>query len=62
MEIVNTLNTQIRKILDKPETQARLVDLGVEPGSTSVAQFESYVAAERKKYQRFLTELEIKAE
>ena len=62
MEIVNTLNTQIRKILDKPETQARLVDLGVEPGSMSVAQFESYVAAERKKYQGFLTELEIKAE
>lgn len=59
-EIVATLHTRIRQVMDSPEIQARLLDLGVEPASMSAAQFESFVASECRKYQDFLTELAIK--
>jgi tripartite-type tricarboxylate transporter receptor subunit TctC len=61
-EIVTTLHTRIAQVLETPEVQARLLDLGVEPASMSSAQFESFVAAERKKYREFLTELAIQSE
>ena len=61
-DIVTLLNTRLRQILDTPEMQTRLVDTGVEPGSMSVAQFEQFVASERAKYGRFISELAIQAE
>ncbi len=59
---MTTLHTRIRKVMDTPEIQARLLDLGVEPASMSATQFESFVASERRKYQDFLTELAIKSD
>jgi len=56
------LNGKLRQIIDSPDVSARLVGVGVEPGSMSVAQFEQFVAAERKKYGDFLTELAIRIE
>ena len=61
-DIVVLLNGKLRQIIDSPEVSARLVGVGVEPGSMSVAQFEQFVTAERKKYGDFLTELEIRTE
>ena len=61
-EIVATLHAKIRAIVDSPEVQARLVEVGVEPASMSAAQFEAFVASERKKYGEFLAELAIKGE
>jgi tripartite-type tricarboxylate transporter receptor subunit TctC len=61
-DIVATLHAKIRAIIDSPEVQARLVQVGVEPASMSAAQFEAFVAAERKKYSEFLAELAIKGE
>lgn len=61
-DIVTTLHTRIRQVLEAPEIQARLLELGVEPASMSVSQFESFVASERRKYQEFLTELAIKSD
>ena len=61
-EIVALLNTRLRQILDTPEMHQRLIDTGVEPGSMSVPQFEQFVANERTKYGRFISELAIQAE
>jgi len=61
-DIGQLLHTKLRQILDSPEVQARLLDVGVEPGSMTAPQFEQFVTAERKKYGDFLTELSIQAE
>jgi tripartite-type tricarboxylate transporter receptor subunit TctC len=61
-DIVATLHGTIRQIIDSPDVQARLVDVGVEPSSMSAARFEQFVASERRKYNEFLTELGIKGE
>lgn len=61
-DIVALLNGKLRQIIDSPEVSARLVGVGVEPGSMTAAQFEQFVSAERKKYGDFLTELEIRTE
>jgi hypothetical protein len=61
-DIVALLNGKLRRIIDSPEVHARLLGVGVEPGSMTVAQFEQFVTAERKKYGDFLTELAIKGE
>ena len=61
-EIVTTLHNRIYQLMETPEVKTRLLELGVEPASMSAAQFESFVAAERKKYQDFLTEFAIKSD
>jgi tripartite-type tricarboxylate transporter receptor subunit TctC len=61
-DVVALLHTRLRQILDTPEMQQRLVDTGVEPASMSAAQFEQFVANERTKYGRFISELAIQAE
>jgi tripartite-type tricarboxylate transporter receptor subunit TctC len=61
-DIVALLNAKLRQIIDSPETHARLIDVGVEPGSMTAAQFEQFVTAERKKYGDFLSELAIQVE
>jgi tripartite-type tricarboxylate transporter receptor subunit TctC len=61
-DIVELLHGKLRRIIDSPDVQARLVGVGVEPGSMTAAQFQQFVAAERKKYGDFLTELAIQSE
>jgi len=61
-DIVDFLHARLRRILDSPEVQVRLAGVGVEPGSMSAAQFEAFVANERRKYGAFLSELAIQAE
>ena len=61
-DIVGLLHAKLRKIIDAPDVRTRLVDVGVEPGSMSAAQFEQFVTAERKKYGDFLSELAIHIE
>jgi tripartite-type tricarboxylate transporter receptor subunit TctC len=61
-DTVATLNAQVRKILDAPEVQARLVDLGVEPESMTASQFAGFVATERKKYADLISELAIQSD
>jgi tripartite-type tricarboxylate transporter receptor subunit TctC len=61
-DVVALLHARLRQILDSPEVQARLVEVGVEPASMTAAQFEEFVANERRKYGGFLSELGIQAE
>lgn len=61
-DVVALLHQKIQQILDSPEVKARLVQVGVEPASMTAAQFDEFVASERRKYGGFLQELAIKAE
>jgi tripartite-type tricarboxylate transporter receptor subunit TctC len=61
-DVVATLHAKLRTILDSPEVRTRLVEVGVEPASMSAAEFDAFVASERRKYGEFLAELGIKAE
>jgi len=61
-DIVTLLNTKLRQILDSPDVQARLADVGVDHGSMSAAQFEQFVVNERRKYGAFISELNIQNE
>lgn len=61
-DVVAVLHGKLRRILDSPAVRDRLIEVGVEPGSMTAAQFEQFVTAERKKYGDFLTELAIHAE
>ena len=61
-DVVALLHAKLRQIIDSPDVQARLLDVGVDPGHMTAAQFEQFVIAERKKYGDFLTELSIKIE
>jgi tripartite-type tricarboxylate transporter receptor subunit TctC len=61
-DVVTLLNARLRQILDSPEVRARLQDVGVDHGSMTTAQFEQFVAAERKKYGAFISELAIQME
>jgi tripartite-type tricarboxylate transporter receptor subunit TctC len=61
-DVAAFLHAKLRRILDSPEVQARLTDVGVEPGSMTAQQFEQFVESERRKYGAFLAELKIQAE
>jgi tripartite-type tricarboxylate transporter receptor subunit TctC len=61
-DVVALLHDKLRQIIDSPEVQTRLLDVGVEPGHMTAAQFDQFVIAERKKYGDFLTELAIRIE
>ncbi|MBR0664246.1 tripartite tricarboxylate transporter substrate binding protein [Roseomonas hellenica] len=45
-EIAAGLNATIRRVWDRPDTAARLADLGFEPGSSTPQEFGSFIARE----------------
>ena len=61
-DVVELLRRKLSQILDSPDVQARLVGVGVVPGTMSGTEFERFVTAERKKYGDFLSELAIHTE
>ena len=61
-DVVELLRRKLSQIIDSPDVQARLVGVGVVPGTMSGTEFERFVTAERKKYGDFLTELDIHTE
>ena len=61
-DIVALLHGKLRQIIESPDVEARLLDVGVDPGHMRAVQFEQFVTAERKKYGDFLTELAIRIE
>ncbi len=54
--IVGRLNAEMNKILSAPETQQRLIELGVEPQPTSPAEFGRFIQAEVAKWGRLVNE------
>ncbi len=52
--IVTRLNAEINKILAEPEMKQKLLEQGANVSAISIAQFASFVKAEREKYQRVI--------
>jgi tripartite-type tricarboxylate transporter receptor subunit TctC len=61
-EIVAKLNTEINKVLNEPDTRAKLVDAGAEVDAMSVDQFRAFVGRESAKYVRIIKETGVTAE
>src|SRR4029077_11287032 len=49
-EIVNRLNTEVRRVLQLPDVRERLRPEGIEPGDLDPQQFTAFVAAELKRW------------
>jgi tripartite-type tricarboxylate transporter receptor subunit TctC len=48
--IVTKMNAQIRKIVEMPQVQKRLVDLGADPETNTPEQFAAYVKSEKARW------------
>jgi len=60
--IVDKLNSEINKVLNDPETKAKLVEAGAEVEAMSVTQFRAFVDGESAKYARIIKETGVTAE
>ena len=49
-EIVNRLNSEVRRVLQLPDVRARLRPEGIEPGNLDAKAFTEFVAAEVKRW------------
>ncbi|HAX20682.1 MAG TPA: twin-arginine translocation pathway signal [Hydrogenophaga sp.] len=58
--IVNTLNAAINKVLMRPETRQRLLDLGFDPAGGTATQLADFANAERKKWEPVIKRAEIR--
>ena len=61
-EIVARLNQEIVRVLGLADVKERLTSIGMEPGSGTPAEFESYIRAETDKWQRVIKASGFKAE
>lgn len=50
-EIVNRLNSEVRRVLQLPDVRARLRPEGIEPGNLDPKAFTEFVAAEVKRWE-----------
>ena len=53
-EIVVKLNTELRKIIDNPETKAKLAALGFEAFSSSPEELDDYVKVQLEKWTKMI--------
>jgi tripartite-type tricarboxylate transporter receptor subunit TctC len=60
--IVAQLNSEINKVLNEPDTRARLVEAGADVEPMSVDQFRAFVDAESGKYARIIKETGVHVE
>ena len=49
-DIVNRLNSEVRRVLQLPDVRARLRPEGIEPGNLDAKAFTEFVAAEVKRW------------
>lgn len=61
-EVINILNASINKILERPETRQRLLELGFDPAGGSAAQLADFAKAERKKWAPVIDSAGIRVE
>ena len=60
--IVNTLNAAINKVLMRPETRQRLLDMGFDPAGGTVTQLADFASAERKKWAPVIQRADIRVD
>ncbi|MGY6270878.1 Bug family tripartite tricarboxylate transporter substrate binding protein [Achromobacter denitrificans] len=61
-EIVQTLNTEIRKAVMQPETQEYIRSTGSEPGDMDLPQYRKFVGDEMDKWRAVITQAGVKDE
>jgi len=58
-EVVNRVNTAANQALSDPEVRAKLTTLGIEPVTSTPAQFAKMVADDQAKWKRIIAERKI---
>ena len=58
-EVVNRVNTAANQALSDPEVRAKLTTLGIEPVTSTPAQFDKMVADDQAKWKRIIAERKI---
>ena len=62
VEIVTSLNAAFNKVLQRPETRQRLLELGFEAGGGTPEQLREFGLTERRKWQGVISAAGLKAE
>ena len=61
-DIITSLNAAFNKVLQRPETRQRLLDLGFEAGGGTPEQLREFGPAERRKWQGVISSAGLKAD
>lgn len=61
-EVVSALNAAVNKVLARPETRQKLLELGFEPGGGTPRQLADFAKAERTKWQPVIKAADIRAD
>ena len=61
-DIIQRLNAETIKILQKPEVRAKLIAAGLEPTWNTPAEFAAYVRAETAKWRKIVIDSGAKAD
>jgi tripartite-type tricarboxylate transporter receptor subunit TctC len=59
-QIVVRLNSEINKVLARPDVKAKLLEAGADVMPTSVDQFGSFVKSESQKFLQIIREADLK--
>ncbi|MBK5961498.1 LacI family transcriptional regulator [Rhodoplanes elegans] len=59
--VVTKISTDVREVLHAPAAQAKLAELGAEPGNLSQPAFATFVTDEMEKWQGVVTKADIRA-
>jgi tripartite-type tricarboxylate transporter receptor subunit TctC len=60
--IVDTLNAAINKVLMRPETRQRLLDMGFDPAGGTATHLADFASAERKKWAPVIQRADIRVD
>jgi len=60
--IIDLLHREVVKTLADPEVQARLIEIGADPTSSTPAELKSLIASETVKWRDLIREMNIKAD
>jgi tripartite-type tricarboxylate transporter receptor subunit TctC len=61
-EIANKLQSDVAKVLARPEVRERLIAIGFEPIGSTSAQFAKYITDEMAKYAKIIADAKIRME
>ena len=60
--VVDALAAEVKRILDLPEVQTKLVEVGAVPSANTPAEFTAFIASERTKWQQVVKASGVKIE
>src|SRR5262245_47152 len=61
-DVTNKLQSDVAKVLARPEVKERLLAIGFEPIGSTSAQFTTYITDEMAKYSKIISDAKIKME